>query len=315
VKASILFLTSGRNVPSSRFRVEQYLPRLREEGIRADVAPCVPHKYAHAALTAAKVLSRIGALLKSPAYDAVYLERELIVHLTPWLEEALFGLNRKFVFDFDDAIFLRYGDREVNPVSTVCSLAKLVIAGNGYLADFASKSAKRVVTIPTAIDTGRFRPSDRNDDTLLWTGTSSNLPWLEDVPLEGRKLRVICDKRPDFPCDYTPWSTSAETDLHGTGIMPLPDTDWSRGKCGYKLLQYMACGLPAIASPVGVNREILGEAGLFASTPKEWIDAIERLQDPGLRKKLGVIGRSRAERHYSIEALYPKWRDSLLSVL
>ncbi len=315
MKASFLFLTSGRDVPSSRFRVEQYLPRLREEGVRADVAPCVPQKYAHAALTAAKVASRIGALLKSPAYDAVYLERELIVHLTPWLEEVLFSLNRKIIFDFDDAIFLRYRDREVNPVSTVCSLAKRVITGNSYLAAFASQNSDNVTTIPTAIDTDRFLPLNRNDDTLLWMGTSSNLPGLEEVPLAGRNLRVICDKSPRFPCTYIPWNEEVETDLHGIGLMPLPDTEWSRGKCGFKLLQYMSCGLPAIASPVGVNPEILGEAGLLASTPGEWNQAIDQLQDPALREKLGTAGRARAEAHYSVSALYPQWRDCLLSVL
>jgi glycosyltransferase involved in cell wall biosynthesis len=315
MNGSILFLTSGKNVPSSRFRVEQYLPRLRDEGVKADLAPCVPEKYAHPALTPAKVLSRIRSILKAPRYDAVYLERELIVHLTPGLEEMLFSLNRKIIFDFDDAIFLRYENRETNPISTVCSLAKLVIAGNDYLADFANRSADRVVTIPTAIDTDRFRPLKKNRETLLWMGTSSNLPGLNEIPLTGRELRVICNEKPDFPCTYVPWNEEVETDLHGIGLMPLPDTEWSRGKCGYKLLQYMSCALPTIASPVGVNPEIVGESGLLAGTPDEWNEAIEKLADPKLRKSLGTAGRTRAEEHYSVNALYPKWRDSILSIL
>lgn len=332
---SILFLTSGPRVPSTRFRVLQFLPRLREDGIRVRVAHCRPQKYlTHydfrfggwplgAALTLAKATSRFLAALRAPFHDLVFLERELLPHTTPLLEEFVHRLNRAVHFDFDDAIHLRYGDTPENPVARVVAMARSVTAGNEWLATWARAYSERVSVVPTAVDTDRFTPGSGGDVPFVWTGTSSNLKFLEAVApalrrVPGAKILVVCDRAPGdlgVPVEYVPWSEEVEiaSIRRGrVGIMPLPDAKWTKGKCGFKLLQYMACGIPSVASPVGVNPDVLGDGGLLASTEDEWVAALTRLsRDPELARRLGEAGRARVESAYSVKAIYPKLRDAL----
>ncbi len=331
---SILFLTSGRRAPSSRFRVLQFVPRLRADGFRASVAPCFPDKYlSHydfrfgglplgALLTGAKCVSRLLSILRAPFYDLVFLERELIPHLTPFFERFAAALNPRIHLDFDDAIHLKYG--AADPVARVIRLARGISAGNEWLAAYARRHNPRVTVVPTAIDTDRFTPAQLGDVPFVWTGTSSNLRFLAQIApalrrVAGARLLVICDRPPDdlgIPTEFVPWSESSEVDAlrrGRIGIMPLPDTEWSKGKCGFKILQYLACGIPCVASPVGVNPQILegGECGLLARTEDEWVDSLTRLtRDAKLARKLAERGRKRVEA-YSVNAVYPRFRAAI----
>lgn len=313
-KPSILFLTSGTRVASSRFRVLQYLPRLREFA-RVRVAPCRPRKdLTHydfrfggrpwgAALFAAKLASRLVSVLRAPFHDLVYLERELLIALSPGLDRFAMALSSRAVFDFDDAIFLR----DAGGIGALCARATRVVAGNEFLAAFARNHTPRVDVVPTPVDTDRFTPGARDGRTVVWTGSGENLRHLAGIrPRIKAPLRVVCNRKPDFDCEYVPWSPESEVEALRTaavGVMPLPDDAWSRGKCGFKLLQYMACGLVPIASPVGVNAEIVGETGVLTD---DWEEGIARALSMD-----GRAARARVEALYSVGAVFPRWLEAL----
>jgi glycosyltransferase involved in cell wall biosynthesis len=232
------------------------------------------------------------------------------------------------VYDFDDAIYLA-NVSEVNralgwlkmPGRTrrVIERASVVIAGNGELAAWARQFNPRVEVIPTTIDTDRYRVVEREpaDRPLCigWSGSPTTIEYLEllsgvlrDVQAEtGVRLRVIGDRNftiPGASVDSSDWVEESELrDLAeiDIGLMPLPDTEWARGKCGLKALQYMALGIATVTSPVGVNREIAeGGAALLASTDAEWREALIRLTgDRALRVETGARGRRRVEERYS----------------
>jgi glycosyltransferase involved in cell wall biosynthesis len=339
----VLFLTSGRIVPSSRFRVQQFLPQLKADGWDVTVAPCVPNKYASrddypggfvadALLTLAKLHSRFWSSLRAGRFDVVYIERELLPHFTPAPEEFLRLLNPNIIFDFDDAIFLRYAHREVNPVAQVLKLAKTVICGNEFLGEWALRHNDNVWVLPTAVDTDRYTPTRRigSGRILVWTGSSSNLRFLEPMKpalqLARTKwpdllVRIVCDRPPSFdlgaPVEFIEWNVASEVEAVRTadiGIMPLPNDEWTQGKCGYKLLQYMACGLPSISAPYGIISDMIdaGTCGLAAQDTEEWLDSLERLvDDKELRRLMGEAARYRAETIYSVKAVYPRWHDVL----
>jgi len=314
----VLFLTSGRDVPSTRFRVMQYLPLLKDVA-RVSVAPCRPPKDLGAydfpfggpplaaALFAAKLFSRLTAICRAPLHDLVYLERELLVSCAPALEKLAIRMAPRAIFDFDDAIHLRHPQA----IAAICSRAGNVIAGNEALAAFARAHAPRVEVVPTPVDTDRWTPGARDGKTVVWTGSAENLKHLEAIrPRIRAPLRVVCNRKPAFDCEFVPWSRQSEVEALRTaavGVMPLPDDEWARGKCGFKLLQYMACGLPCVASPVGVNGEIVGETGVVTG---DWEAGIER----ALRMD-GGAARARVEERYSVRALFPRWWEAIQAAL
>lgn len=329
-------LTQGRNVPSARFRVRQHIQPLATFGI--DVAEHCPRVAAVAgfpgalgrvrprylgplgvALIAARVLSRVTGTISTYSADATWLQRALVPNFFTF--EGI--LKRPLYFDIDDAIWLR------SPfVSRVASRAHSVIAGNRFLADWASHYCDRVHIVPTAVDVERFFPSSRPEEdrpfVVGWTGSSVNMKYLYDVEQalgtflanhRDATLTVICDRPPVFraiPRDswtYIPWSPDIEASVLRTfhvGIMPLRDTDWERGKCSFKMLQYMATGLPSVVSPVGMNAEILRDAhvALPARTAPEWTETLHVLyKDPTLRRDLGSAARRISIDKYSCNAV------------
>jgi glycosyltransferase involved in cell wall biosynthesis len=183
------------------------------------------------------------------------------------------------------------------------------------------------VVIPTPVDTDRFVPGAPVREPIIgWTGTKGSLKYLHDIEPElaavlreipQARLRIICDARPDLSeispdrVEFVPWSASIEVAaMQGMalGIMPLQDTPWARGKCSFKMLSYMACGLPVVVSPVGMNREVLkqGDLGLAAGTSEAWVDAlIDLLRDPDMRHRMGQEGRRVAVEKYSTRCLAP----------
>jgi hypothetical protein len=314
----ILFLTPGRDVPSGRFRVLQYLPRLKGLA-RASVAPCRPPvsfgptdlpftgRLFAPAIAGAKLFSRVSALLRGPLHDLTYLQRELIPAWTPRLERWALRLASRSIFDFDDAIHLK----RPGAIAEICRRATRVIAGNETLAAWARAHTDRVSVVPTPIDTGRWSPGTRDGRTVVWTGSRENLPALAAIRHRIRRpLRVVCNERPSFECEFIPWSREREVEALRSahvGIMPLVDDAWSRGKCGFKILQYMACGLPVVASPVGVNAGLVGDAGVAT---EDWEDGIERASAMD-----GAAARARAERHYSVDAVFPRWWEAVQAAL
>jgi len=317
-KPRLLFLTSGRDTPSSRFRILQYIPRLREFA-RPSVSPCRPQKDLTqrdfraggwplgVMIGTGKMVSRLTAIARGPLHDLVYIERELLVRWSPILERLAMKLAPKSIFDFDDAIYLRHPE----VVGEICRRATRVIVGNETLAAFARKHTDRVTVLPTPIDTERYTPGVRDGKTVVWTGSAENLKYLAAIrPRIRRPLRVVCNRKPDFECEFIPWSPATEVEALRTaavGIMPLTDDDWTRGKCGFKLLQYMACGLPAVASPVGVNAEIVGDTGVVG---EDWEGGIERALALD-----GAAARARVRERYSVEALFPRWWEAIQAAI
>jgi glycosyltransferase involved in cell wall biosynthesis len=329
-------LTSGKKVPSTRFRVLQHIKPLEELGV--EVQACTPliQKYMSlplqpgwlrsaarisgtVILQGTKLSLRIPGILSSWTSQVTWLERELLPgYLT--MERYL---KKPLAFDVDDAIWL-YPPHGMFTCQVIAKSANLVIAGNKYIADWFSSYARDIRIIPTAIDTDRFTPQlsrNRNGPfTIGWTGTSSTISYLE--ALEDRfhefindyndtQLLVVADVHPTFKklspeyVRYVPWSPNVEVDaIHkmDIGIMPLPDTEWTRGKCSFKLLQYMACGIPVIASPVGMNRDVLnmGTLGLAAETASDWYGALEYFYKNHDQSVLfGNVGRSIAKSYFS----------------
>ena len=280
-------------------------------------------------------LKRIIILFKVTRYDFVFIHRELTPIGPPIFEWIITKiLKRKVIYDFDDAIwttdrieeskilrFLKYRKK----VRLICSWSWKVSAGNSYLCSYAKQFTSSVILNPTTIDTLNWHNPDLFEGfkpvgkiTIGWTGSHSTLKYLNDIEpilqaleneFEDLQFVVIADKMPPLllrSIIFVPWKV--ETEIHDLmkfdiGLMPLPDDPWSNGKCGFKLLQYMALGIPAVASPVGVNRSIIsdGENGFICSSPSEWKQAIIKLiRDPGLRKAMGERGRKKVIEDYSV---------------
>jgi glycosyltransferase involved in cell wall biosynthesis len=321
-------LTSGRLVPSRRFRVEQHVEPLRSVGIEVSEFQPRIGKYAAtprllSALSipgksvwhAGKIGARLPGVAGSWRADVTWLERELYsgkVTLEPLL-------GRPIVLDVDDAIWLRIGEAGA---SRLAAMSSMVVAGNSYLAEWFSRFAPATVVIPTAVDTDRYAPADEAPEkfTIGWIGSRSTTPYLLEIEdalatamanIPGAELLVVSDVEVKFrsldPARVRnlAWSANGECAAlaqMSVGLMPLPDTEWTRGKCSFKMLQYMACGIPAVVSPVGTNIEVLahGELGIGARTKDEWVDALVTIsRDRAYAKRCGLQGRAVAIQHYS----------------
>ncbi|AEG15313.1 glycosyl transferase group 1 [Desulfofundulus kuznetsovii DSM 6115] len=324
-------LTGGKHVPSARFRVRQLIPALSSYGVEMhEFIPAISKyppelKWLRPFWGTAALVGRFPAVLSTHRYDIVFLQRELIsTFLT--LEPLT---KRPRVLDVDDAIFLH---RDGRFAKRLAQLSDLVICGNDFLAEHFSQWNKNVTIIPTAIDTRRFTPRTQKSNTqdklvIGWTGTSGNFKYLYQIEEALEKViktlpnvvfRVIADKEPKFRrmlkerLDFVQWSPETEVKSLQTmtvGIMPLADTEWERGKCSYKMLQYMACGIPVVVSPVGMNAQVLslGKVGFAAKSLDEWVDALLTMLSAGdsEREKMGNTGRRVVEKHFSIDVIAP----------
>lgn len=332
-------LTSGENVPSARFRVRQHIVPLRSSGIHVhEYIPAID-KYAppppfltfsnptgltliRAAWKCVKTLARLPGTMGSWKGDITWLEREM--HPGCLTFEPL--LKHPIVLDVDDAIWL------TAPLGRLAAtmnakIADVVLAGNSHIAEWFDSYAKDVRIVPTAVDTDRIRPKNFQDPkashsrfVIGWTGTSSNygsLYQIEKVLDEflrshnDAELLVIADLPPRFSelkperFRYVKWDPDTEIGVLGlmdVGLMPLPSDSWSLGKCSFKMLQYMAAGLPVIVSPVGMNVEVLamGDIGFPAVTHEDWHEALTNLyHDSALAYRYGAKGRLIVEKHFS----------------
>lgn len=355
-KVLILTLHRPNRSPSQRFRFEQYLDFLTENGYQFEWSFLLGKKEDKAFYTPGNISSKFKILINSSLkrlkevilpgdYDLIFIQRECFM-LGTAIFENLFSRKAKLIFDFDDAIWLPNVSKAnkkfaflKNPRKTAAILKKssLVFAGNNYLASYARQFANRVEVIPTTIDTQRYHKELKNHQpkekvTIGWTGTSTTLkyisliqPALAELEKECNfELAVICDRAPELKLKnlrFIPWKLESEIDdllQFDIGIMPLVDNQWSRGKCGFKILQYLALGIPTVASNVGVNAEIIqaGQNGYLATSMEEWKKYLKQLiESVSLRKQLGKKGREVVENRYSVktyEHSYLKAFESLL---
>ena len=334
-------LTSGLNIPSARFRVRQYLPYLKRSGL--DVTEYCPRVSQGARLpgrlgevraryfpplligqAATNFACRIPGIMGSYKADVTWLERNFI----PGLDDFSGLLKRPLVLDIDDAIWL-YSPLGVGMISRLVGRADMVLAGNQYLANWCSQFCKDIKIIPTAVDANRFSsrevPKAEGAPFVVgWIGTSGNFRFLDIIEAAlarffraspGARFLVVADKCPKLTTlppnqiDFVPWDASNEHLLlqeMDVGLMPIDDTDLSRGKCSFKMLQYMAAGIPVVASPFGMNSEVFaaGNIGYAARTEQDWVDALFQCsKDRAERISQGKNGREVIVSQYSAEVV------------
>jgi len=332
-----------------RFRIAQFVPYLREHGFEVTISPFYSNEYFQFVYRRGhfvkKVLGaiplvwkRLRALPLIRNYDLVFLYREAIPAGPPVVERSIAKRGVPIVYDFDDAIFLPNVSEANQRVSflkrpeRIAELLRLstrVVAGNEFLAVYARNHNERVTVIPTAVDTDYFVPRAdaapaSRDLVVGWIGSPTTFQYLRElapvlrgVAREHRfTLKVSGAGEPvSFPgvtVDEPRWSLADEVSLFNTcdiGVYPLKDDDWARGKCGFKAIQCMACGVPVVAQAVGVNREIIrdGENGFLASTPAEWKEKLGRLlTDADLRARFARAGRQTIEERYSVRVVAPQ---------
>jgi glycosyltransferase involved in cell wall biosynthesis len=327
--------------PSQRFRLEQWQPYLGSEGIDLELLPFADPALRDllyrrgrwlpkAAGLARASLRRLVALSSLHRFDALIVHRACFLGGPALLERLVALARRPVIYDFDDAIF-RLHASETNralawlkfpgKTTVLCRLSAHVVVGNSYLADYARGLNQRVTVVPTSVDTERFQPVARANApervVVGWTGSSTSqthlemfTPVLKEIVSRRRiELRVVSDRAPllpDVPHVWVPWtadSEPSELSRFDIGIMPMPDDEWSKGKCALKALLCMAMGVPTVCSAVGANLEVIehGDNGLLARTPVEWMAALENLiDDASLRARLGVAGRRTVEERYSM---------------
>lgn len=336
----ILFLPGSYTSPSARYRLWQFVGPLRSLGHSVDVRViCPPRPWgsrlksaqlrrAHTYLgSLSRVISALWMLRDAEKFDVIMMNRDIVPEtrvsfLEPWLAER----NPRIIFDFDDAIHLGARQRKLRKILPFFSC---ITPGNDFLAEFACQIHKNVIVLPTVIDTDHYSVVGwrvPGKIRLGWTGSEStarnHLPLLEPILIELARREdfefiVVSAENPQLKLPgvdwrFIPWSSHTEVhsvQMMDIGLMPLLDKPHERGKCGLKAIQYMGVGIPAVVSPVGANKDIVvdGVTGFHATSEQEWVDKIGMLMnDPGLRKTMGLTGRRHVEAHYSVRSLLPQ---------
>ncbi|MCS7188205.1 MAG: glycosyltransferase family 4 protein [Bacteroidia bacterium] len=351
-KIGLLTPYPPNTVPSLRFRIEQYITALHSVGYeivwqsffsplryRGFKSPGAPlHK---------RVLNFAGAFweaslkaLRASDWEGVYLHREYAPIGTTWLEEKSIG-SRPFILDFDDAIWIVDTSEEnrafawmksPKKLPKLLSKARLVTVCNPYLAEYARQYAADVRVIPTTIDTNVYVPPKKDPQpsklVIGWSGSFTTLRHLRTIEeallilYRRHKDRIsfrfigVPQYHPPFPAEVLPWKAETEVEdlsVIDIGLMPLPDDEWSKGKCALKSLQYMALKIPAIVSPVGMNCQVVRDNynGLYATTIEDWVEKVSYLiENPEVRMRLGETARRIVEEEYSVKANFSKYKEA-----
>jgi glycosyltransferase involved in cell wall biosynthesis len=325
-RRTVAFLANGsRRIPSARARVYQLVPHLQAAGIETTALD--PSRLPRR-LGGRTSLYRLHALRAVRATTVGVIQKRMFDRPTMW---ALQAANSRLVYDFDDALYSRPAAEP--HLRRMLRAVRHVTAGNAHLAGYAQCYAREVTVIPTVVDTAEYSPApprgtDDRPVTIGWAGTSANLssleavrPALQEVVKRSQDrvvIRILSDEAPswpELPVVYEEWTYErriAAIREFDIGLMPLSDTEWTRGKCGFKAIEYMALGIPPVVSPVGVLTEIVdhGRTGFVAGGARDWADALSRLVgDPPLRTVLGRAGRDVIERSYSVNAVVPRLVD------
>lgn len=344
----ILVLTKyPRMGASSRLRTLQFLPFLETNGFEFTVQSLFDNAYlenlynngSRSKLASANYyFRRLLILLTVKRYDVIWIEKELFPYFPAYFEKILAMMNVKYIVDYDDAIFHNYDFSKnklirfflKNKIDKVMKHSSCVMAGNNYLAKRAKSSGARNIELrPTVVDHLKYENKESTNKNLLtigWIGSPTTQKYIAEIaPMlyeinkqsSFRLLLVgatenIKKELQGLEVDVHPWDENTEAGLirlMDIGIMPLHDGPWEKGKCGYKLIQYMASGIPVIASDVGVNREIIesSESGLLVDEKSSWTSTILKLiNSPDLRAQFGKAGRDAVKQNYSIQSQLPK---------
>lgn len=341
---------------SFRYRILAYVPHLEGAGFAVETSSFFPSDSLGVVYSSRRVVGKAyyvlrgaiqrRALLRRDRYDVIVVHRELFPLGLRVFLRRLRSLGVPIIYDFDDAMFLPQRTErpllgkieDPNGAREIIGVSRAVVAGNGYLAEYARQYNPNVVTIPTPIDTERFRPrkTDRPDGeplTIGWIGSHTTVKYLASLagpltalarghafqfkavgapvtlPLNGVRVRqqgwTLKDEVAEFQgCDV--------------GVYPLDDDAWARGKCGFKAIQFMAVGVPVVASSVGMNAEIIqdGVNGFLASSEGEWAEKLSLLlKDRNLRRAIGMAGRRTVEERYSLAVNGPKFVDVIRGVI
>lgn len=334
-RKKILGVGGGVGVPSSFYRLSVLKHHFDERGVQLDEWVPKFSRYPPPGLMrrifwlsrALPERAKLAGISKK--YDAVILQRELISTI-PTFERFL---GRPLIFDVDDAVFMR---RNGIAAKSISKNSDLVVCGNEYLADWFSDYSANVSVIPTGVDVDSMKVLDnrlaRERRIIGWIGTSSNIPFLNRLadPLVSlvnkypdAEVRVVTDsiasmdERLAAISNFVKWYPGVEFDelpAWALGLMPLADSPWSRGKCSFKMIQYMSAGIPVVVSPVGMNNEVLARAelGFSAANVSEWYERIECLiNDEALNAFMGKEGRRVAEDFYSLQSVADMWQRVL----
>ena len=347
----VLILTKyGRSGPSSRYRILQYIPYLEAHGLRCTVQSLHADDYLETVYAgrrksgryfAGRLLARAAAVARAKRYSAVFVQKELAPYCPPFLEALLSMMRAKVVYDIDDAIFLPYLESKSrlvrsalgNKIPAALRRSTVVIAGNSFLKDYAARYNRQTVLVPTVIDPAKYDAaagarSAGEIPVVGWIGSPETVRFLEERASALRSVARVCRfglraigvsalaiDGLDVTC--VPWSEETEARELArcdVGIMPLPSNDWARGKCGLKLLQYMAAALPVVSSPDGAAGSIVqhGMSGYIARGDEEWrLHLTSLLDNPELRGLMGREGRTRVEEYFSLAVWAPRMAEIL----
>jgi glycosyltransferase involved in cell wall biosynthesis len=350
ISKKVLFLALHRpnRSPSQRYRFEQYLKYLEQNGFECHYSWLISENDDEIFYASGKAVSKTVILMKSlfkrwketlqaSKYVIVFVQRECFMLGTAFFEKQ-FARKTKLIFDFDDSIWItnvseankRFGFlKSASKTKEILAVADLVLAGNSYLANYAGQFNKHVEVFPSTIDTDAYIPAKRKDKwpvCIGWSGSFSTIqhfqiiiPVLEKLKKKYREkicIKVYGDGNYKYEAlgirgiSWSPDGELKELNEMDIGLMPLPEDEWTNGKCGMKGLIYMSLEIPAIMSPVGVNTEIIssGENGFLAAGPDEWMGYLSMLiEDFGLRNKLGQNGRKTVMERYSVRANRDKY--------
>lgn len=324
-------VVGGSEVASSRYRVLQFLPFFQEAGIEARIVT-IPKK-THKRWQLFKTLTN---------YDITFIQKKLF---QPWELAYIKLMAHKLIYDLDDAVMYRPAGGNYRRSFTrwlnfqaIARTSDLVIAGNSYIMEETRRYNNRVEVLPTVLDAEMYKPNDDlaiaiNSKIILgWIGSKPNLKYLQDsgkildrlfLKYHEVELKIVADdfiRLERMPVIEKKWRIEDEVaDLQSfdIGLMPLPDGPWTKGKCGFKLLQYMAVGIPVVCSPVGVNKEMVkdGYNGFLANSPEEWYEKLSTLIiNAELRKTMGRRGREILEEKYSLHQAAPRFIELLRAV-
>ncbi len=348
------FTKYDRKGASSRLRSIQYFEGLYKNGIEITHKALFDDSYLVKLYSGQKVLKsyiflrylrRFISLFSVWKYDVIWIEKELFPWLPFNIERVLAKLGVKYIVDYDDAIFHNYDLHRKKIVRSLLSSkipsvmkhAKVVTVCNEYLKDKAVVSgASDIRIIPTVVDLDRYDTSKNIEDTsstlkIGWIGSPSTEKYLIDLLHVFETLALKIDMKilivggktfhsSNVPYEHLEWSQEKEVKLiksFDIGIMPLSDSSWERGKCGYKLIQYMACSKPVVASAVGMNCEIIqdGENGYLVDNDEEWIEAFMKLNDEKRRNTFAKEARALVEKKYSLAITMQSRVDTIMDVL
>lgn len=350
-RMKVLFLTRyTRKGASSRLRTYQYLDFLESNGISCRVSPLFSDEYLEEVYRSRthnkwqiirSFVKRVFVLAGTYRYDKIVIEKELFPFFPSIFEWMLFLFKVEYIVDYDDAVFHNY---DIHPngivrfilskkIGRVMKYASLVIAGNEYIREYAIQSgAKACLIMPTVIDLNKYNPrlaSDSDTFVIGWIGSPVTFKYMAalkttleelsrqhdiSVKLIGANQLLGLEKGNEI---LVPWSEANEVEeiqSLDVGIMPMEDNIWERGKCGYKLIQYMGCSVPVVGTPIGVNRSIIqdGKNGFSATTAEEWSTHLEYLiMHPSERQEMGRNGRKLIESSFSIQVVQQQWLSIL----